>query len=181
MKKYFKEWNKFEITLLIFSIFLLLGLGIYLKCGLLPTIVPFLGFFSALHQAKGLVLGQITGVVMAILYSIMSYSNQYYGEVIIYIVVILPLYISGIYTWLKNKDNHVIKLSTLNENSLWQIFSVYSLETESYYITTEFKNDADFQKYINKSLERSMFDLNVDKDVIVSVTKLTYEEIENFK
>ena len=67
--------------------------------------------------------------------------------------------------WLKNKDNHVIKLSTLNENSLWQIFSVYSLETESYYITTKFKNDADFQKYINKSLERSRFDFNVNLNV----------------
>lgn len=67
--------------------------------------------------------------------------------------------------WLKNKDNHVIKLSTLNENSLWQIFSVYSLETESYYITTEFKNDADFQKYVNKSLERSRFDFNVNLNV----------------
>lgn len=28
---------------------------------------------------------------------------------------------------------------------------------------------------------KSMLDLNVDKDVIVSVTKLTYEEIENLK
>ena len=28
---------------------------------------------------------------------------------------------------------------------------------------------------------KSMLDLNVDKDVIVSVTKLTYEKIENLK
>ncbi len=28
---------------------------------------------------------------------------------------------------------------------------------------------------------KSMLDLNIDKDVIVSVTKLTYEEIENLK
>ena len=35
---------------------------------------------------------------------LMSYNNQYYGEVIVYLLVILPLYISGIYTWLKNKD-----------------------------------------------------------------------------
>ena len=28
---------------------------------------------------------------------------------------------------------------------------------------------------------KAMLDLGVDKDVIVSVTKLTYEEIENFK
>ena len=117
MKKYFEGWNKFEITLLILGIILLLGLGMYLKCGFLPTIVPFLGFFSALHQAKGLVLGQITGVIMAILYSLMSYENQYYGEVIIYIVVILPLYISGIYTWLKNKDK---KSSKVKQNKIKQ-------------------------------------------------------------
>ena len=115
MKKYFKGWNKFEITLLVLGIILLLGLGIYLDCGLLPTIVPFLGFFSALHQAKGLVLGQITGVIMAILYSIMSYENHYYGEVIVYIAVILPLYISGIFTWLKNKDK---KSSKVKQNIL---------------------------------------------------------------
>ena len=105
MKKYLKSWNKFEITLLILSVVLILGLGIYLNCGFLATIVPFIGFFSALNQAKGHVVGQVVGVLLAILYSIMSYNNQYYGEVIIYLVVILPLYISGIYTWLKNRDN----------------------------------------------------------------------------
>ena len=104
MSKYLKSWNKFEIALLVLSIILILGLGVYLDCGFLATIVPFLGFFSALNQAKGHVVGQIVGVLLAILYSVMSYNNRYYGEVIIYLVVILPLYISGIYTWLKNSD-----------------------------------------------------------------------------
>lgn len=115
MKKYFKSWNKFEITLLILSVIFILGLGIYLKCGFLSTIVAFLGFFSALNQAKGYVLGQVTGVIMAVLYSLMSYNNQYYGEVIIYLLVILPLYISGIYTWLKNKDK---KSSKVKQNTI---------------------------------------------------------------
>ncbi|MBE6155297.1 MAG: nicotinamide mononucleotide transporter [Firmicutes bacterium] len=105
MKNYIKSWNKFEIILLVLSVVVILGLGIYLECGFLATIVPFIGFFSALNQAKGHVVGQVVGVLLAILYSIMSYNNQYYGEVIIYLVVILPLYISGIYTWLKNRDN----------------------------------------------------------------------------
>ena len=99
----------------ILSIFLILGLGTYLKCGFLATIVPFIGFFSALNQAKGHVIGQIVGVLLAILYSIMSYNNQYYGEVIIYLIVILPLYISGIYTWLKNKDK---KSSKVKQNTI---------------------------------------------------------------
>jgi len=111
MKNYIKSWNKFELTLLVLSIFLILGLGIYLKCGLLATIVPFIGFFSALNQAKGHVVGQIVGVLLAVLYSIMSYNNRYYGEVIVYLIVILPLYISGIYTWLKNRDKKSEKVT----------------------------------------------------------------------
>lgn len=104
MKKYLKSWNKFEILIFILSVIFILGLGIYLKCGFLATIVPFIGVFSSLNQAKGQVMGQIVGVLLAILYSIMSYNNRYYGEVIVYLLVILPLYISGIYTWLKNRD-----------------------------------------------------------------------------
>ena len=115
MKKYLKSWNKFEITLLSLSIILILGLGIYLNCGLLATIVPFIGFFFALNQAKGHVVGHIVGVLLAILYSIMSYNNKYYGEVIIYLTVILPLYISGVYTWLKNKDK---KREKVKQNNL---------------------------------------------------------------
>ena len=122
MKKYIKSWNKFEFTLLVLSIILILGLGIYLECGFLEIIVPFIGFFSAINQAKGYVVGQIFGVLLALLYSIMSYNNQYYGEVLIYLLVILPLYISGVYTWLKNKDKNdeTVKQNTINKKE-WNI------------------------------------------------------------
>lgn len=126
MKNYLKSWNKFEIALLVLSVVLILGLGIYLKCGFLATIVPFIGFFSALNQAKGHVVGQVVGVLLAILYSIMSYDNQYYGEVIIYLVVILPLYISGIYTWLKNRDKagEKVKQNVLGKNEWYSLLFV---------------------------------------------------------
>lgn len=128
MKNYLKSWNKFEITLLVLSIILIIGLGIYLDCGLLATIVPFIGFFSALNQAKGHVIGQIVGILLAILYSIMSYNNKYYGEVIIYLLVILPLYISGTYTWLKNrnKKSEKVKQNTLKKKE-WYILLIVNL------------------------------------------------------
>lgn len=128
MKSYLKSWNKFEITLLLLSIILIIGLGIYLDCGLLATIVPFIGFFSALNQAKGHVIGQIVGILLAILYSIMSYNNKYYGEVIIYLLVILPLYISGTYTWLKNRNmkSEKVKQNTLKKKE-WNILLIVNL------------------------------------------------------
>ena len=110
INNYFKNWNTFEKMIFLVSIVFILGLGLVLKCDLLTTIVAFLGFFSALNQAKGNVLGQFTGVVLAILYSIVSYRNRYFGEVIVYLIVILPLYIWGIFSWMKNKDNKTDKV-----------------------------------------------------------------------
>ena len=88
--------------------------------------VPFIGFFSALNQAKGHVVRQIVGVLLAILYSIMSYNNKYYGEVIIYLIVILPLYLSGIYTWLKNKDkkSEKVKQNTLSQKEWYSLLGI---------------------------------------------------------
>ena len=84
--------------------------------------------------------------------------------------------------WLNNKDNHVIKISTVKENSLWQIFSIYSLETESYYITTHFKNDDEFSQYIIKSLERSRynFNVNLDKDDTILTLSTCHGENKKF-
>ena len=68
--------------------------------------------------------------------------------------------------WYNNKDNHVIRLSTSEYNSLWQIFSVYSIKTESYYITTDFKDNDEFQKFIDtvKGRSKYKFDANVTTD-----------------
>lgn len=65
--------------------------------------------------------------------------------------------------WYNNKDNHVIRLSTQNENTMWQVFSVYKVPEESYYITTDFSNDNEYSKFLKTIKNRSVhsFDVNV--------------------
>ncbi len=75
-------------------------------------------------------------------------------------------------TWFDNKDNHVIKISTPYENSLWQIFSIYYIKTESYYININF-NKKDFQKYIDISLNRSIYKFDSDvntNDILLTLS-----------
>ena len=110
IKSYFGSWNNFECGLIILAIILILGVGVILNCELLSIIVAFLGIFSALCQTKGLVLGQFFGVILAILYSYISYINRYYGEIMVYLLMVLPMYIIGIYTWSKNRDWKTEKL-----------------------------------------------------------------------
>lgn len=57
--------------------------------------------------------------------------------------------------WYNNKDNHIIKLSTPTENTLWQVFSVYTIEAESYYITTEFYSDEQYKTFLDTLKNRS--------------------------
>lgn len=69
-------------------------------------------------------------------------------------------------SWFKDTENHIVKLSTPTENTLWQVFSVYHIPTESYYITTDFGTDESFELFINTMKERSFynFEATVNKD-----------------
>lgn len=64
--------------------------------------------------------------------------------------------------WYNNKNNHVIKISTEEENSLWQIFSTYHIPTTSDYLQTNFENDKEYQEFLNTLKNRSSFNFNTD-------------------
>ena len=74
-------------------------------------------------------------------------------------------------SWFNNKSNHVIKVSTPTNNQLWQVFSVYTIEPESYYIITKFGTDIEYSNFIQTIKSRSLFDFGVD--VITSDKILT--------
>ena len=62
--------------------------------------------------------------------------------------------------WYNNSDNYVIKLSTEYENTLWQVFSVYHIETTSDYLQIDFSSDSEYQIFLNKLINRSVFNFN---------------------
>ena len=67
-------------------------------------------------------------------------------------------------SWYTNKDNHIIKLSTQTKNTLWKIFSVYTIPSESYYLTHTFIDDASFQKFVETMQSRSIYDFDTTVD-----------------
>lgn len=58
-------------------------------------------------------------------------------------------------SWYTNKENHIIRLSTPTENTMWQVFSVYTIPKESYYITTSFNSNETYSKFLNTIKSRS--------------------------
>ena len=62
--------------------------------------------------------------------------------------------------WLNNPNNHVIKISTETENTLWQVFSVYHIKTTSDYLKINFKNDTEFNNFTKMLINRSKHNFN---------------------
>ncbi len=74
-------------------------------------------------------------------------------------------------SWFTNLDNHIIRISTEKDNTLWQIFSVYKIKEESYYITTDFNSDTEYAKFLDTIKNRSIYDFNTN--VLVTDRVLT--------
>ena len=104
MKKLFKNWSILELLLLILSPIVVILMAIIFKSDILTTITSIVGIMCALCLAKGLVIGQVLGILIVVLYSIVSFKNAYYGEMIIYLFIMLPMYVWGIFEWLKHKS-----------------------------------------------------------------------------
>ncbi len=82
--------------------------------------------------------------------------------------------------WYKDKNNHIIKLETKEENTLWQVFSIYVIPTTNDYIQTQFETEEDFEKFINKITERSIYNFrnNVNKEDKILTLSTCYNEKE---
>ena len=65
-------------------------------------------------------------------------------------------------SWYTNIDNQLIQFSTLEYDTMWQIFSIYKIEKESYYITTDFSSDKSYQLFLDTMKERSIYNFNVN-------------------
>ncbi len=68
--------------------------------------------------------------------------------------------------WYNDKNNHVIKVSTPEENTLWQIFSVYTINNETYYLSSHFNTTKEYENFLNTMKGRSLVDFSgeVNKD-----------------
>lgn len=75
--------------------------------------------------------------------------------------------------WYNNPDNHIVKLSTPSENTLWQVFSVYTIPEETYYIQTDFTDNNIYKEFLSKLQARSIYNFNAsvnENDKIITLS-----------
>ena len=102
-----KEWKAYfrkeEIILwcasagLIFLAFVLFDRENYLT-----VTASLIGVTSLIFNAKGNPVGQLLMVVFSLLYGVISYSFAYYGEMITYLGMTMPMAVAAWISWIKN-------------------------------------------------------------------------------
>ena len=64
-------------------------------------------------------------------------------------------------SYLSNSDNYYIKISTPTCNTVWKLFSIYTIEPETYYLKTNFRTYS-FEEFINTLKGRSIYNFGTD-------------------
>ena len=75
--------------------------------------------------------------------------------------------------WFNNKDNHYIRIITDNRIMIFKIFSVYTIDKESYYIKTYFSNNKYFKEFLETIVKRSIHKFNINVSPIDRILTLS--------
>lgn len=103
IKSFLNYFTKFEKMLWSVSVVLIISAFIFLENnGLMTLIASVIGVTALLFNAKGNPIGPLLIIVFSILYGIISFSFAYYGEMITYVGMSLPMAVLSLITWLKN-------------------------------------------------------------------------------
>ena len=99
----FKYFSKGEWALWMSSIvFIIVSFFAFGKEGYLSLAASLIGATSLIYCAKGNPIGQVLMIIFGALYGIISYSFAYFGEMITYLGMTVPMAIVALVTWLKN-------------------------------------------------------------------------------
>lgn len=98
-----KYFSKFEIGLWCSSVALILiSFFLFDKSNYLTLAASLIGVTSLIFAAKGNPISQGLMIIFSILYGIISYTFNYYGEMITYLGMTGPMAVFALISWLKN-------------------------------------------------------------------------------
>lgn len=106
IKNYLCGFSKGEILLWCSSsAFIILSFCLFDKENYLTLAASLVGVTSLIFNAKGNPFGQFLMIIFSLLYGIISLTFSYYGEMITYLGMTMPMAVFALISWLKNPYN----------------------------------------------------------------------------
>lgn len=144
MSKFKNYFSKTDITLWLSSIFLIIvSFCIFDKESYMTLCASLIGVTSLIFSAKGNPFGQLLMIIFSLLYGIISYTFAYYGEMITYLGMTMPMAIFALISWLKNPYNgkkSEVKVDSLSANESIFMWIITVVVTILFYFILEYFN-----------------------------------------
>ncbi len=146
MRKLFNYFSKFEIGLWTFSILLIiLSFLFFDRMNYLTLIASVIGVTSLIFNAKGNPFGQVLMIIFSLLYGIISYTFAYYGEMITYLGMTMPMAVFALISWLQNpyKENKAeVKVNSISKKEHIFMWILTLIITAVFYFILKYFNTA---------------------------------------
>ena len=146
MKRLFNYFTRFEIVLWTLSVlFILVSFCIFDRENYMTLIASLIGATFLIFNAKGNPIGQLLTMVFGLLYGIISYGFDYYGEMITYLGMTFPMAFIALVSWLKNpyKDNKAeVKVNRLPKKEIPFMIMLTIIVTVIFYFVLRYFNTA---------------------------------------
>lgn len=119
MKTIRNYFSKTEIALWLASaLSIIISFCAFDKESYLTLAASLIGVSSLIFNAKGNPIGQALMIVFSLLYGVISYNFAYYGEMITYLGMTMPMAVFALISWLKNPYNGnkaEVKVNSINK------------------------------------------------------------------
>ena len=87
------------------ALLIILAFFLFDRKNLLNLCASLVGVTSLIFNAKGNPVGQVLMVLFSLMYGVISWSFRYYGEMITYLGMTMPMAVVALVSWLKNPFN----------------------------------------------------------------------------
>lgn len=141
-----KYFSKTEIALWCSSVALIIiSFCAFDRENYLTLLASLIGVTSLIFNAKGHPFGQVLMVVFSLLYGIISFTFAYYGEMITYLGMTMPMAVFALISWLRNPYNGnkaEVKVNTISQKETWFMWLGTAAVTLLFYFILSYFNTA---------------------------------------
>ena len=128
-----------SVLLILLSFFVFDGENALILCASL------IGVTSLILNAKGNPIGQLLMVAFSVLYGIISFSFRYYGEMLTYLGMTMPMAILSLVSWLRHPyagNRAQVKVNTIGKKELLSMAAACGAVTAGFYFILRYFNTA---------------------------------------
>ena len=148
LKRFIKEeisgWKKIEVLWLFVACAIITSLSIYWQDTIMGIVSATTGVACVVLTGKGKLSAYIFGLVNCVLYAIISYNANLYGETMLNALYYIPMQFVGFYIWNKNmdKEKHEVKKLHMSNKTRIKWLLIMIVGTILYGFILKYLNDA---------------------------------------